>query len=177
MNSPLTGVTTVEAPPAGDYDFDPARCTISFTTRHMFGLGAVRGTFGLREGHIHVADLVLASSARATIGTATVRTGNPGRDTVVRSAKLLDTDRHPDITFASTSLVDVEGRWLLRGTLTVHGSTQPVELAIQETAVTGGRLTLVAECEVDRFEFGITAMKGMVGRRLTLRLELTANRH
>jgi polyisoprenoid-binding protein YceI len=177
MNSPLAGATTVETPPAGDYYLNPQQSTVSFTTRHMFGLGAVRGTFRLREAHIHVADLVLASSARATVGAATVRTGNPARDTAVRSAQLLDAEQHPDIAFVSTSLIDVDGQWLLRGELTVRGTAGPLDLTVEELRLTGSRLSLVATTEVDRFAFGITKMKGMVGRRLAMRLEITADRH
>jgi polyisoprenoid-binding protein YceI len=176
MNSSLVGTSTVEIPPAGDYYLNPGQSSVSFTTRHMFGLGTVRGTFQLREGHIHVADLVLASSVRATIGATTVRTGNPIRDTAVRSERLLDAERHPDIAFASTSLMDVDGQWLLRGTLTVRGTTSSLDVAIGEARLTGSRLRLVASSEIDRHAFGITGMKGMVGRHLAMRLEITADR-
>jgi len=40
---PLGGSATA-IPPAGRYRIDPARSTITITTRHLFGLGPVRAT-------------------------------------------------------------------------------------------------------------------------------------
>ena len=41
---------TVQIPATGTYRIHPASSSVSFTTRHMFGLGAVKGTFGVRFG-------------------------------------------------------------------------------------------------------------------------------
>lgn len=173
-STPATPPAAVEIPAAGHYRLDPAACTISFTTRHMFGLGKVRGSFGLREGHLDVADPVSGSSARAVIAATAFDSGNGTRDTTVRSGQYLDADNHPDIVFVSTGLAERSGEWVLEGTLTVRGSTRPAEVRIERTAVEGERLRVRATSRVDRYDFGITAMKGMTGRYLDLVLDLAA---
>jgi polyisoprenoid-binding protein YceI len=162
---------TVEIPTAGDYRVSERESTVSFSTRHMFGLGQVHGTFRLREGHIHIADPVERSDTWATIDASSVDSGNPARDNTVRSG-YLHTEQHPDITFESTGLDDKT----LRGTLTVLGRARPLEVRIEAVRPEGSRLRVTATSVVDRYEFGITKMKGMTGRRLTIRLEITADR-
>lgn len=165
----------IEMPTAGEYRIDRAHSTISFKTRHIFGLAAVHGTFQLREGHIHVADPVADSSARATIAAGSVDTGLSMRDETVRSVQYLDAEHHPDITVVSTRLSQMDGRWTMHGSLTVRGRTRPLDVRVDEVRAAGGRLRLRATSRVDRYEFGITTMKGMTGRWLTMRLELTAS--
>lgn len=168
--------TSIEVPGTGDYRIDPTNSTVSFTTRHMFGLGAVRGTFRLRDGHIHVAAPVADTSTRVTIAAGTFDTGVAGRDVTVRSATYLDTERHPDITYVSTRLEQTEAGWVLRGSLKVRAVARPMDVHIDEVSPTGAGLRLAANARVDRYAFGITAMKGFTGRYLALRLDVAANR-
>jgi polyisoprenoid-binding protein YceI len=168
--------TAVEIPVAGAYRVDVGASTISFTTRHLFGLAKVRGTFALREAHIDVAGPVTASSVRATIAAGSVDTGVEARDRMVCSATYLDAERHPHFTFVSTGVERAGERWLLRGSLTVRGVSRPVDVHVAHVQVTGPRLRVVATAVVDRYEFGITAMRGMTGRRLSLRLEIIAEK-
>jgi polyisoprenoid-binding protein YceI len=65
--------------------------------------------------------------------------------------EVLDSEKHPEIVFKSTSAeAGGEGRWTLRGNLTLHGQTRPV--AVQVT-LKDGRYT--GECTVKLTEFGI----------------------
>jgi polyisoprenoid-binding protein YceI len=174
MTSLLTD--TIDIPAVGDYRIDPHDCTIAFTMRHLFGLASVGGSFALRDGHIHITDPVHGSSARATISAASFHTGTAARDVTVRSARYLDTEQHPDITFASTRLDQVDGRWVLYGSLTVRGRTRPLPVHIDHLHLDGTHLRLRASARVDRAEFGITALKTIIGRHLTLHLDLAATR-
>jgi polyisoprenoid-binding protein YceI len=164
-------MTAIEAPAIGAYRIEAGESTIEFVTRHMFGLAPVRGTFALRDGVVHVAEPVSASMVRATIDAGSIDTGLAARDNTVRSAQYLDTTRYPDIVFVAN---DVEGDRLLRGTLTVRGRTERLDVRIDEVRVLGHRLQLRASAEVDRYAWGITAMKGMTGRRLRFTLALVA---
>ncbi|SRR6266568_8214563 len=71
---------TVQIPATGTYRIDPASSSVSFTTRHLFGLGAVKGTFGVLSGEVTIADPVTASTARAVIDAASFSGGHPQRD-------------------------------------------------------------------------------------------------
>ena len=173
-------MTTTTAVPEtlspGTYRIDEERCLITFRTRHLFGLGAVRGTLRLRSGEIRVADQVQDSAVRATVDAGSFHTGNPGRDRTVTSARLLDTGRHPLFTFASTQVTESGGRWAVLGTLVVTGNEHPVELVIEQARADGPRLSVLATAVIDRYAFGVTAMKGLAARRLSCQLEIVATR-
>jgi polyisoprenoid-binding protein YceI len=166
-------MTAIEVPALGAYRIEPGESTLSFATRHIFGLAPVRGTFALREGVVHVAEPLDASTVRATVDAGSFDTGVAARDSTVCSAQYLDTDRYPDITFVATGVHD--GR-VLRGTLTVRGRTEPLDVLVDEVRVLDDRLQLRASAEVDRYAWGVTAMRGMTGRRLRFTLALVATR-
>src|SRR5262249_15913635 len=44
----------MQAPQLGHYEIDASRSTVRFRTRHMFGLGPVRGTFAIRSGSAEI---------------------------------------------------------------------------------------------------------------------------
>jgi len=165
-----TPMTTIEAPALGAYRIDAAESTISFATRHFFGLAPVRGTFALRDGVVHVGEPVETTMVRAVIAADSFDTGLAARDNTVRSKQFLDTARYPDITFVANG---VDGD-ILHGTLTVRGRTEPLAVRVDEVRVLDDRLKLRASAEVDRYAWGVTAMKGMTGRRLRFSLSLVA---
>jgi polyisoprenoid-binding protein YceI len=167
---------TTNTPYPGTYQIDPERSVITFRTRHLFGLGPVRGTFRLRAGEIRVAEPAAACAVRATVDAASFRTGNPGRDRTVKSALLLDTAQHPVFTFASSKLTNDGAVWTLHGSLAVAETSQPVELAIERVRADGPELSVLATAGIDRYAFGVTAMKGLAARRLSCQLEIVASR-
>lgn len=166
-------MTAIEAPAVGDYRIEPGESTIEFSTRHVFGLAPVRGRFTLRDGVVHVAEPLGTSMVRATVDAASFHTGLAARDNTVRSAQYLDTTRHPDITFVANG---VDAGHILTGALTVRGRTEPLDVRIDQVRVLDDRLQLRASAEVDRYAWGVTAMKGMTGRRLRFTLSLVATR-
>ena len=166
----------MDTPHPGNYRIDPGRSQITFRTRHLFGLAAVRGTFRLHEGEIRVADPAETSAVRATVDAGSFHTGNPDRDRTVRSARLLDTERYPVFTFTSARLAEADGRWILRGSLTVTGNEHPVDVAIERLATAGPEISVLASADIDRYAFGVTAMRGVAARRLSCRIEIVATR-
>ena len=173
----MTTTTSVpETLSPGTYRIDEERCLITFRTRHLFGLGPVRGTFRLRSGEIRIAEQVQDSAVRATVDAESFHTGNPARDQTVRSARLLDTTGHPAFTFTSTEVTESGGRWVVRGRLVVRDAEHPVELAIEQARTDGPQLTIVASAGIDRYAFGVTAMKGLAARRLSCQVEIVATR-
>lgn len=89
------------SPTPGRYKVDPARTTISFTTKHMFGL---RGTFTLREGTVWVGETPPASRVEAIIDAGRFNTNTPRREKDVHSPRFLDVARHTDIVFRSEAI-------------------------------------------------------------------------
>ncbi|MBL1103697.1 YceI family protein [Streptomyces sp. 5-8] len=163
-----TGDTVPTTPRLGRYLIDPDRSSVSFTSSHVFGLLPVRGTFAIRGGTVDVAAPLSASQVHAEVAAAGLRTGNARRDAAVRSAKFLDTDRYPLITFTSGRVDDTT----VSGTLTVCGVARPASLSIVRSEVCTDVFTVRATTRVDRTRFGVTAARGMAGRHLGLTVEV-----
>ena len=161
---------TTQAPRLGRYEIDVSRSRVTFRTRHMFGLGPVRGTFAVKSGAADIAEPLADSAFHAEIDTASFSTGNQRRDTSVLSARFLDAARCPVISFRD-GRVSADGR-TISGTLTVREVCRPVSLSIGRVTVAGPSFTASATVRVDRTEFGLTAMPGLAGRYLGLTVEV-----
>lgn len=140
----------------------------------MFGMGTVTGKFALVSGQIVITEPVSSSRVEAAASAQSFDSASPMRDGQVKSAKFLDAEAHPEIRFTSTGLVRDGDRWLLRGKITARGTAAPVELTVVESAADTTGLTLRATGRVDRYAHGITKMKGMAGRYLTLEINARA---
>ena len=156
------------APPPGQYEIDTGRSAITFSTRHLFGLAPVHGSFTIRTGTIHVGEPLTDSSIHVEIETASFRTGNRQRDRNVRTAALLDAGQYPVITFSS----DQADGPILAGMLTVHGLSRPVTLSVELSGVAPRSFTARASTLIDRTDFGLTAYPGLAGRYLELSAEV-----
>jgi polyisoprenoid-binding protein YceI len=84
------------------------------------------------------------------------------RNAQVRSAQFLATDEHPVLAFSSAGL---DGQ-VLAGTLTVREVTRPVRVLIEVTDVAPGSFAARATVRIDRYDFGVTARRGLAGRYL-----------
>ena len=167
--------TPVHAPPVGGYRIDTQRSQISYTGRHMFGLGVVHATFAISSGQVHVADPLTSSSVAVTMDASSFQSNSAKRDRDVRSATLLDVATHPDITFRSETLRPDADNWRLIGIVTAHGKAVPVDVVIDEvTPETGGVRVHGRAHHLDRYAFGVTNGRGMVGRYLDLDLDVFA---
>jgi polyisoprenoid-binding protein YceI len=162
------------APQPGHYDIDPDRSRVTFATRHLFGLGRVKGSFAVLGGRADIADPLAVSALYAEIDTASFHTNNRQRDDRVLSPRFLDAAAHPVMTFRS-ALIGAEDQ-ALTGTLTVRGTIRPVTLTVTRCEVSPGSFTARATTRVDRTEFGITAARGLAARYLDLTVEVQCTR-
>jgi len=94
---------TIQAPIAsGNLDTEKRTATLTFNAKEM-----------------QVLDEGVKESERADI------------DQTMKSDKVLDVQRFPEIRFGSTSITPQDGgRYQVRGDLTLHGTTRPVEFPI-----------------------------------------------
>jgi polyisoprenoid-binding protein YceI len=171
-----TTSTAVQAPPAGRYAIDPAGSSVTFVTKHMFGLGKVRGTFTVTRGVITIADPPQDSRVEAEVSAASFSTRNFLRDSQVRSRLFLGVRRHPAISFRSDSVRRDRGGWSVAGVLTVKGQTAPVELTVTSASAEGAAIVVRADCTVDRYAHAITMMPGMATRQLSVQITARATR-
>ena len=172
MGSPTTIDLAARALPVGRYHLDPTRTIIWFKTRHLFGLGAVIGTFRLRDAELNIAEPATASTLHVIVDAASFETGTPRRDADVRSTRYLDTTSYPDITFTCHDLHWQAHRWVAAGTVTAHGATAPVDVTLIDLTQEGGNLSMRASARIDRYAHQVTTGKGMAARWLAV--EITA---
>src|SRR6266581_4485708 len=115
----------------GIWKFDPYHTQVEFSAKHL-GMMTVRGHFAevTASGDIDV-EHPERSKVEATINTASIRTHNEQRDNDLRSSDFLEVEKHPTITFKSTSIEPAgEDRYTMTGDLTIKGATQPLTLTV-----------------------------------------------
>lgn len=166
---------TSNMPPAGTYRINPEQSTVNYTGSHMFGLGTVHATFRINSGQFNISNPTTASTVTVSIDANSFTSGNTQRDKDVRSAALLDTAAYPEVIFASSNVSWARDHWLVDGHVTAHGATAPVEVIVDGITpkLQGIRVQARAK-HLDRYAFGITRAKGMVGRYLDLNLDIYA---
>lgn len=155
---------TKATPQLGRYRIDPDGSSVTFRTRHLFGLAPVRGRFTIRAGTVDVTEPLTSSRIYTEIEAASFRTGNPVRDAQVRSAQFLAAAEHPVLAFSSEGL---DGQ-VLAGTLTVRGVSRRVSVLTEVTGADRRSFTARATVRIDRYDFGVTASRGLAGRYLDI---------
>ena len=171
-----TNKTRIDAP-AGDYVLTGGASSISFKTRHMYGLGPVKGHLSVRSGNLHVVEGIAGSAVNAVVEASSFRTHNPIRDLHVRSRMFLGVKKNPIWTYESNSVVQEGADLVVRGTFTVRGNSAPVSLVVERVEATpSGEVIIRAHGEVDRYALGVTTLRGMAARLLTFDIELTAKK-
>jgi polyisoprenoid-binding protein YceI len=149
--------TTALAGPSR-WTLDAARSSVTLRHKTMWGLVTVRGAFGDLAGQ---AEIGADGSARGRleIGAASLDTGNAKRDKHLRSADFFNADAHPHIV-AVLQQADLAGRTgdqvTVTGQLTAAGITRPLTFSATLAEVTEVAVTVRAEAEIDRAQFGMT---------------------
>jgi polyisoprenoid-binding protein YceI len=174
MTNTSTAAQQNGVPAAGRYRLAPARSSVTFRTRHLFGLGVVSGTMEVVAGEITVDPAAGQATVTAVVSAASFHTGSRLRDRDVHSAKFLDTGQYPHITFRAGTLRRDSDGWTLAGELTVREVSKPVTLTIESAEETGPGFRAHATARIDRYVFGVTAAKGMAARYLDINLTAAA---
>jgi polyisoprenoid-binding protein YceI len=110
---------------------DPAHSGVNFSIRHL-GVSNVHGRIGKVEATVLLNEEDITQSAvTATIEVGTVDTGEPTRDTHIKSVDFFDIANFPVAQFASTSVVKNGENLTITGNFTLHGVTKPVVLDVE----------------------------------------------
>jgi polyisoprenoid-binding protein YceI len=116
------------------WELDTAHTQIEFSVKHMM-VATVRGRFNDFSGELNLDEAnPAASSVKITIQTASIDTGNDGRDGHLRSPDFFDVAQYPTVTFVSKRVEALgEARYRITGDLTIHGVTNelPLELDVE----------------------------------------------
>lgn len=108
------------------WTIDPSHTTVEFAVRHM-GIATVKGRFKQVAGTVETSEDGELRALEATIQAASIDTGEPQRDTHLRSPDFLDVERYPTITFRSTQIEPLgQKKYRVHGDLTIRSTTRPV---------------------------------------------------
>jgi polyisoprenoid-binding protein YceI len=172
----------ITIPTAGRFALDPVHSEVAFVVRHLM-VSKVRGVFKEKSAEIVVGEDPLQSSVTATVNTASVDTGEPKRDDHIRTGDFLLAEEHPELTFVSKRIEDVDGdTFKVVGDLSVRGVTREVVLDVEFGGVIKSpfgyqALGFSAHTEIDREEFGVnfnaTLETGgvMLGKKVKIEIE------
>jgi len=118
------------APTSGGWSPDPAHTEINFSVKHFFT--PVSGSFEDYEIDFdYNPENPEKSTVKARIKVASINTGNQKRNDHLRSADWFEADKHPYMTFKSTSVRKVsDNKLIASGPLTIKGKSHMVELPI-----------------------------------------------
>jgi polyisoprenoid-binding protein YceI len=172
---------TVSAIAQDTWQLDPPHSSAQFSVRHL-GVSTVRGAFTKVSGSVVYDPANLGkSSIQATIDAASVDTRVEMRDNDLRSARFLDTQKYPTITFQSKKLEAAgAGKLKVTGDLTLHGVTKEVVLDVDgptpaiKDPMGKDRLRMGASAttKINRNDFGVSALPGAVGDDITITLDI-----
>ncbi len=119
---------------ADDYVIDTkgAHASIKFRVQHL-GYSWLYGRFNEFDGKFsYDQSAPEKTTVEVTIKTNSVDSNHAERDKHLRSDDFLDVSKYPEAKFVSTSYTPGKGdTGVLKGKLTLHGVTRPVEIDVQ----------------------------------------------
>jgi polyisoprenoid-binding protein YceI len=160
--STQTPTSELTSLPTGTWIVEPAKSTLGFKARGMFGLVPVNGTFAEHEGTLTVGDDGAHGELR--IAAASLDTGNAKRDEHLRSADFFDVTQSPTIVFTLASIAG-EGQATLKltGHLKIGSNSMELTAPVSASLLGTDRLLLSTRVSVDRSQAGVGWSKlGMI---------------
>ena len=184
--NPTENTTALAGLTAGTWNVDAGHSSIGFVARHLM-VAKVRGRFTSFTGTVTVSEDPLQSKVEASVDTASVSTGDAGRDGHLVSADFFDVEQFPTMTLVSTGLRPNGTAYLLDADLTIKGTTKPVTFELDFDGVAsdpwgGTRAGFTAETEINRREFGLDFHLALetggvvVGDKIKIQLDIEAVR-
>ena len=142
--------------PSGEWKIDPVWSSLEFEVKKL-GLATVKGRVPGFSGTVLGGD---NPSIEGTVKAASITTFDADRDGHLQAPDFFDTQRYPELRFASTSVEANGNELVVTGDLTIKDVTKQVEL----TGIFVGsaidpwgneRIGLELEGTVDRTDFGL----------------------
>ncbi len=177
----LAAAACVQAGPVA-WRIDPAATRVHFEVRH-FGTSTSRGRFERVAGSIVLDRAARSGEVSIEVDTASVSTGLPPFDTMLRGGELLAVAAHPKAWFVARRIeFDGEMPARIHGEITLRGISRPLELralryacrlhATLNREVCGGDF----EAELRRSDFDMPYGLPFVADRIRLQVQVEAVR-
>ncbi len=109
------------------WTIDPTHSEITFKVKHLM-ISNVKGEFKVFQASIDGEDFT-KSPISVNIDVSSISTNNNDRDAHLKGPDFFEVEKHPEITFVSTSLKKVDDdEYKLVGNLTIKGVTKEITL-------------------------------------------------
>ena len=100
-------------------------------------------------------DQLDSSSIRVVIQTGSVNTEDNSRDSTIRSGSFFDSNNHPEATFEASRFEKTgTDQFVAKGTLTLRGTSNPLELPFT-ASVENGVLKASGSTTLERLDYGV----------------------
>ncbi len=148
--------TSATVIPTGTWSIDPVWSSLEFEIKKL-SLMTVKGRIPGFSGTIEGGE---APSITGSVDASTITTFDDTRDGHLQSPEFFDTERYPELRFASTAVATKGDELIVEGDLTIKGVTKPIELT--GSFVGAGvdpygndRIGIELAGAVDRTDFGL----------------------
>ena len=155
---------------AGTWAVSDSRTRVTF---HVGNLGRqAHGSVACSWGELRLDGDGRPVAVRAELDLNSLDTGIAKRDADLRKPRLLDIDRHPTMSWSADRFASADdGSWTAEGTLGVRGTAAPLSV-VGTAEADGSWLRVRARGELDRRSVGIRAPSLVIGRTVTIELEV-----
>jgi len=148
--------TSATVIPTGTWSIDPVWSSLEFEIKKL-SLMTVKGRIPGFSGTIEGGE---APSITGSVDASTITTFDETRDGHLQSPEFFDTERYPELRFASTAVASKGDELIVEGDLTIKDVTKPIELT--GSFVGAGvdpygndRIGIELAGAVDRTDFGL----------------------
>ncbi len=171
-------MTTTVLVGAGTWTVNLAHTRAAFAARHLFGQ-TVHGTIDVTSGTIGVDTDGRPRRFHATLGPASIDTGNARRDGDLRGKRFLDVETWPLMEVAADRIEATPSGWRTGAVLRVRGCEAPLRVeATLDGPAAASRLRVSGTARLDLRSAGIR-VPGLLVRRfvnLSISAQLTRER-
>lgn len=163
---------------AGSWVIDGAHTFVDFRIRHI--MTDAKGSFENVSGEVNLTPTLEGSSIMITMDPASINTKNEKRDTHLRSADFFDVANHPEMFFKSTEVSKTNDGYVAKGILKIHGIEKEILLPFKyagksKTPFDVEVIAFHAEYKINRNDFGISYMPGVLGDEVFIEISVEAN--
>lgn len=142
--------------PDGTWKIDPVWSSLEFEVRKL-GVTTIKGRAAGFTGTVRGG---ATPSIEGAVDATTLTTFGEERDAHLQAPDFFDTQRYPELRFASTAVAIADDEVVVTGDLTIKSTTKPIELRGTIAGPTndpwgGERVGIELEGTIDRTEFGL----------------------
>ena len=160
----------------GSWSLDPQRTTVHFTTKALW-IMTVNGTLRVTEGSGSV-DGDGRVTGRLVVDANSIDTKNKKRDEHLRTADFFDGQQYPSMVFEATGArLGSPGQSTVKGNLSIRGVSRPVEFQAALRTESDGAITLDAQTQIDRSQWGMSWAKMGAGLHNQVTIKAVFIRH